>query len=109
MTAVRQNAERRASTRLETRGAIRLEGSNEYVQDISVTGVFIRTDNPKPVGTRMELKLTVILDELRTLHGEGEVVRTVLPGGMAPAGMGVKFRVLTEESSEFIERLIIGG
>jgi uncharacterized protein (TIGR02266 family) len=109
MTAVRELAERRAAHRLDTNGSIRVEGSSdEYVKDISVSGVFIRTESPKPVGTRIELKLTVILDELRTLVGEGEVVRVVMPGGIAAAGMGVKFRVLTEESSEFIER-IIGG
>jgi uncharacterized protein (TIGR02266 family) len=105
MTAVRETAERRSAARLETQGAIRVTGTNEYVQDISTTGVFIRTDSPQPVGTRLSLRFTVILDEMRTMEGDGEVVRVVFPGGMAPAGMGVKFHTMTEDTSDLIERL----
>ncbi len=78
----------------------------EYVADLSRSGAFIRTENPLPVGTRVSLRFTVILDELETIEGAGEVVRTVAPGADHPAGMGVVFTQLTRVSQELIEHLM---
>ena len=50
---------------------------NEYVADISSTGVFIRSKDPLPVGTRVNLKFTLILDELHVVEAAGEVVRSL--------------------------------
>ncbi len=78
----------------------------EYVQNISRSGAFIRTDDPLPVGTRVALKFTVIMDELETIEGVGMVVRRVPPGGSEPAGMGVVFTELTAYSKALIEKII---
>lgn len=74
----------------------------EYVTDVSVSGVFIRSKDPLPPGTRVNLKFTVILDELEVLEGIGEVVRVQ----KNPSGMGVVFRELTPASQRLLETII---
>ena len=74
----------------------------EYVTNISRSGVFIKSRSPLPVGTKVNLKFTVIMDDLETIEGIGEVVR-VQEG---PAGMGVVFNTLTSHSQDLIEKLI---
>jgi uncharacterized protein (TIGR02266 family) len=78
----------------------------EYVANISRTGAFIRTDDPLPVGTRVALKFTVIMDELETIEGIGMVVRRVPIGTAELAGMGVVFTELTAYSKALIEKII---
>jgi len=75
---------------------------NEYVSNVSHSGVFIRSKDPLPVGTKVALKFTVIMDELETIEGVGEVVRR----SSKPAGMGVVFVELTDYSQELIAKLI---
>jgi uncharacterized protein (TIGR02266 family) len=78
----------------------------EYVSDISRTGVFIRSDDPLPAGTKVDLRFTVIDDDFETIEGIGEVTRVVPPGGADPPGMGVVFTELTRSSQTLIERLL---
>lgn len=78
----------------------------EYVSNISRSGAFIRCDDPLPVGTRVALRFTVILEELETIEGVGEVVRVVAPGGAEQPGMGVVFVELTRHSKALLERLL---
>lgn len=73
----------------------------EYVTNISRSGVFIRSKSSLPVGTKVNLRFTVILDEVETIEGTGEVVR------VAEGGMGVVFRELTTYSKELLERLVV--
>lgn len=76
----------------------------EYVTNISQGGVFIRSKNPLPVGTKVNLKFSVIVDDFETIEGEGEVVRVDMdPENM---GMGVAFTRLTSESLEMINRVV---
>jgi uncharacterized protein (TIGR02266 family) len=77
----------------------------EYVTNISRSGVFIRSDEPLPIGTRVNLRFTVIHDELETIEGLGEVVRTVDKG--RNKGMGVVFVELNEVSKALIERILV--
>ena len=78
----------------------------EYVVNISRSGAFIRTEEPLPVGTRVALKFTVIMDDLETIEGIGKVVRVVLPGGTEPSGMGVVFTELTNYSRDLIDKIM---
>ena len=75
---------------------------NEYVADISSTGVFIKSKDPLPVGTRVNLKFSLILDELHVVEAAGEVVRQ----SKRPLGMGVAFRGLSPESVRLIGRAV---
>lgn len=83
----------------------------EYVTNISRTGVFIRAQNPLAVGTRVNLRFTVIMDDIETIEGIGEVVRVERDdqnGGQA-TGMGVVFRELSAYSKDLIDKLLTGG
>jgi uncharacterized protein (TIGR02266 family) len=74
----------------------------EYVTNISRSGVFIKTQHPLSVGTKVNLKFTVIMDELETIEGIGEVVRVA----EEPVGMGIVFVTLTSHSQDLIAKLI---
>jgi uncharacterized protein (TIGR02266 family) len=99
--------------RIETRQTVNLDFAsveefiNEYVSNISRSGVFIKSDEPLPVGTRVTLKFTVIMDELETIEGVGEVVRTIEKAPGIQAGMGVVFISLTGYSRQLIERVLV--
>ena len=75
---------------------------HEYVTNISRTGVFIKSKNPLPIGTKVNLKFTVIMEDIETIEGTGEVVR--LQG--SPKGMGVVFTSLNSYSKSLIEKLL---
>jgi uncharacterized protein (TIGR02266 family) len=79
----------------------------EYVTNISRSGVFIKSDDPLPIGTRVNLRFTVILEELETIEGLGEVVRNVPPSADSPGGMGVVFVELGQVSRDLIERILV--
>lgn len=74
----------------------------EYVTNISRTGVFIKTKEPLPIGTAVNLRFTVIMDDIESVEGEGEVVRVETD----PPGMGVVFRKLSGYSQGLIEKLL---
>jgi hypothetical protein len=75
----------------------------EYVTNISRTGVFIKSVKPLPIGTQVNLKFTVIMEDIETIEGVGEVVRVE----QDPSGMGVVFRELSGYSKDLIEKLLV--
>jgi hypothetical protein len=78
---------------------------HEYVTNISRSGVFIKSKAPLPVGTMVNLRFTVIMDDIETIDGIGEVVRIE----ENPAGMGVLFREIGAYSKAIIDRLLMQG
>jgi uncharacterized protein (TIGR02266 family) len=78
----------------------------EYVTNISKTGVFVRTQSPLPIGTKVNLCFSVITDTVESIEGIGEVVRVESnPNGTM--GMGVVFRELSTYSRELLEKLLV--
>ncbi|MEM9194401.1 MAG: PilZ domain-containing protein [Myxococcota bacterium] len=75
---------------------------HEYVTNISRSGVFVKSKQPLPIGTRVNLRFTVIMDDVETIEGVGEVVRVASD----PPGMGVVFTRLSQYSQHLIERLL---
>jgi PilZ domain len=75
----------------------------EYVTNISRSGVFIKSNKPLPSGTQVNLRFTVIMDDIETIEGVGEVVRVESD----PPGMGVVFRELSAYSKDLIEKLLV--
>jgi uncharacterized protein (TIGR02266 family) len=75
---------------------------NEYVTNISRTGVFVRSKTPLPIGTKVNLRFTVIMEDIETVEGLGEVVRV----HEDPAGMGVVFTELNAYSKGLIDKLL---
>ena len=78
---------------------------HEYVTNISRTGVFIKSKTPLAVGTQVNLRFTVIMDDIETIEGVGEVVRV----DANPPGMGVVFREIGAYSKGIIDRLLTEG
>ena len=74
---------------------------SEYVTDLSRTGAFIRSKDPLPVGTRVNLKFSLLVVEIEVIEGVGEVVRVQ----KLPQGMGVIFRRLSESSIKLLDQL----
>lgn len=70
---------------------------------ISRDGVFIRSRDPFPRGTRVSLKFAVLLDGLKIITGEGEVVRSdyTIPGGME-----IRFENLSHDSLDTLAALL---
>jgi hypothetical protein len=77
----------------------------EYVTNISRTGVFIKANRPLPVGTKVNLHFTIIMEGIETIEGTGEVVRV----DRDPPGMGVVFRELSAYSKDLLEKLLTRG
>ena len=75
---------------------------HEYVTNVSRSGVFIRSKEPLPIGTEVELTFTVIMDEVETIEGTGKVVRV----DQDPPGLGVAFTELTKYSEDLLVRLL---
>ena len=75
----------------------------EYATNLSRSGVFIRTHCPLPVGSKVDLKFSVILDDLEIFEAEGEVIRIEENAGFT--GMGVAFTKLPKASQELLERV----
>lgn len=76
----------------------------EYVSNISQGGVFIRSKNPLPMGTRVTLRFSVIVEDIEIVEGEGEVVR--VERSPNNTGMGVAFTRLTAESKRLIDEIV---
>lgn len=70
-----------------------------FVADLSALGLFIRSGNPYPVGSKLHLNFFLPGHE-QPLEADGEV-RWVSPGGPTP-GMGVEF---TSIAPEVIDKL----
>lgn len=75
---------------------------SEYVLDVSQSGAFIRSNDPLPVGTRLNLRFPVMVEKMEIVEGVGEVVRE----SAQPRGMGVVFVELTEASQDILARLV---
>ena len=81
---------------------------SEYSTNISIGGMFIRTDKPKDEGTLVYLQF-YLRDGAKLIEGLGRVVR-VNPadsaGDQAAAGMGIEFVNFDEESMELIRQIV---
>ena len=77
----------------------------EYAMNLSEDGVFIRTSEVLPVGTEVELKFTVLVEDVETIEGVGRVVRAVEPADSDTPGIGVVFTKLSAASKQVLARL----
>ena len=78
-----------------------------YLQNISEMGIFIRTDHPSRVGTRLRLRFSVEHGEPLTLEGEVTWINPVRASGdnLNP-GMGVRFIELSPDKREEVVGLV---
>jgi type IV pilus assembly protein PilZ len=78
-----------------------------YIQNISEMGIFIRSDDPFPIGTTLELRFAPDGQEAIELVGEVTWVNPYRPfGDNLNPGMGVAFQGLTADMRERIVALV---
>ncbi|HEY7215287.1 MAG TPA: TIGR02266 family protein [Thermoanaerobaculia bacterium] len=80
---------------------------SEYSANISPGGLFLRTREPRPPGTVLDLEFR-LGDGYELIRGRGEViwVRAEDEGPSRPGGMGIRFLELSEGSRELIYRIV---
>ncbi len=79
-----------------------------HSHDVSRGGMYIKTPQPFPAGTLLKFEVKIAADQ-RVMQGVGRVVwRREADDATAdhPAGMGVKFIKLDEESKNIIDQLV---
>lgn len=79
----------------------------EYSANVSLTGMFIRTESPKPPGSVFIFEIW-LGDEHKLVHGLGEVIWTRESGDgvQRPAGMGVRYLKMDEQSRAVVQQVI---
>ena len=105
--------EKRRDLRVPLR-VLRVEGSERnkheiffgYASNISASGLFIQTPNPKDVGTQVHLSFTLpVSKEKVTCTAEVIWIRNYSGKGSTP-GMGLKFVELSKELAASVDRFI---
>lgn len=107
------DAHRRESERRPVALQIRLafadvgEFVDRYATNIGDGGIFIRSRDPRPVGTRLSFELRLRGGEI-AFAGEGLVrwVQTLDAKGLGTPGMGIQFDQLTDESRAVLEQIL---
>jgi type IV pilus assembly protein PilZ len=103
--------ERREHQRFETAIAVDYASGETflfaYLQNISEMGIFIRTDHPSRIGTRLRLRFHVEEGEPLTLDGEVTWINPLRDAGdnLNP-GMGVRFMELSPDKREQVVGLV---
>ncbi len=103
--------------RIQYRAPVRLQVEYECMEDflvdytanISIGGMFIETETPRPLGSRFRLRfqlpgLTSAIDTM----AEVRWVLTPEEAGPLPPGMGIRFEDLTEEDRAQVQSLLDG-
>lgn len=86
--------DRRRAERIPINTEFAAMPSATYISDLSEYGVFVHTDQPAAMGTKLKLRFTVVLDDPVVIAAEGRVVRHQHD----PQGMGIEFTELDPET-----------
>ena len=82
---------------------------SEYSTDISLGGMFIRTEDPKDEGSLIYLQF-YLRDGAKLIEGLGRVVWVNPPGSDPaedqPSGMGIEFVNFDEDSMQLIHQIV---
>ena len=104
--------ERRASPRAEIVVRVNYQAVDslfsEFARNINDGGIFVETENPQPLGTKVELEFKLPGDG-RPIEVVGNVVRSVSAdqvGSDGVAGMGIEFENLGPDVREQINEII---
>ena len=79
----------------------------EFTSTISLEGMFLKTREPRPVGTVVAFDIR-LADGFQLIHGQGEV-EWMRPDGLEtdqPAGMGIRFQTLSDKGRELILKIL---
>ncbi len=79
-----------------------------HLRDVSRGGMFVKTDSPRPMGTAVEVRVEFVHGD--AFQARGKVVRVVRARDVSdrsqPAGIGIGFTEMTDESSRLLEELL---
>jgi len=108
---VQGGIERRQYERYETSISVDYSSGDtflfSYIQNISEMGIFIRSDNPLPIGTHLELRFAPDGQAPIEVLGDVTWINPYRPfGDNLNPGMGVRFRDLNPELRERIVALV---
>ena len=85
-----RDRERRRTERVAVNAEFAAMPSMVYVSDVSEHGVFVHTERLVPVGTALQVRFTVLLDDPVVITARGRVVRHQAD----PKGVGIQFTQL---------------
>lgn len=99
---------------------VSLEGEENYrveqINNISKSGVFIRTDSPFPISSKVKMVFSLVIDpaekgsspSILQVKVKGEVVRHVQgeEQGASGPGMGIKFLDLDPQASQLLDEIV---
>jgi len=87
-----------------------LDDLMEYMsENLSAGGIFIKTDRPIPVGSKVSLEISLFEGGIKLIEAEGNVVR-VIGGEAGPArgesGIAIEFTYIDPESKVLIDKIV---
>lgn len=78
-----------------------------YLSNISEMGIFVRTESPPPIGTRLRLRFHIENGDVLELDGDVMWVNPVrVAGDNLNPGMGVSFAELSSDQREQLVALV---
>jgi len=87
-----------------------LDDLTEYMsENLSAGGIFIKTDQPLPVGSKVSLEFSLFEGGMKLIEAEGIVVRImgkVTGLGRGESGMAVEFTYIDPESKALIDNIV---
>jgi len=89
---------------VQYRASVLEDFTAEYIVNLAPGGLFVRTDAPHPKGTLLTLQFP-LKDGTRLIEGTGLVVHVVSAAEGTPerpAGMGIAFEQLDEDSRALV-------
>ena len=77
-------------------------GTTPHAQNLSLRGVFLRTDADLPLGAELQVRFSVVVDDFVVISARGRVVHR----SVSPRGVGVEFLELRPEMRAELNRVI---
>lgn len=78
---------------------------SEFARNINEGGLFVESETPHPLGTRVELQFQLPGSD-EPVQVSGSVVRTSSGSGSEPPGMGIEFDILDGETRQRVDQLV---
>lgn len=108
MADTRKDKRAPVSLKVRFKSATVDEFIEHYSKDVSRGGIYIKSSQPMPVGTLLKFQFQ-LKDDSALIRGVGRVVWTRAEEDAAadmPAGMGIKFIKMDNESRATVERIV---
>lgn len=107
------SVDKRSSNRVPLNTKVHLEFEkfsgfvSEFSHNISPGGMFIKTPNPLPIGSIVSFEFK-LKDSFQLIQGLGEVswIRSNMISSDEPAGMGIRFREISDRSRDLIKAIV---